>query len=97
MAGAKTAMALALQSPGLVRNIISVDNAPVDAVLESGFGRYIEGMKRIEKAGVMRQAEAEEILKDYEPVFRFSFPPSYNATTHRYPYIPTEFLVAHVK
>ncbi|EGY17959.1 hypothetical protein VD0002_g7616 [Verticillium dahliae] len=72
--GAKTAMALALRSPNLVRNIISVDNAPVDAVLESGFGTYVEGMKRIERAGVMRQAEADDILKNYEeslPVRQF--------------------------
>ncbi|CRK15220.1 hypothetical protein BN1708_011388 [Verticillium longisporum] len=72
--GAKTAMALALRSPDLVRNIISVDNAPVDAVLESGFGNYVEGMKRIERAGVMRQAEADEILKNHEeslPVRQF--------------------------
>lgn len=72
--GAKTAMALALRSPNLVRNIISVDNAPVDAVLESGFGTYVEGMKRIERAGVMRQAEADDILKNYEEVIHIPDP-----------------------
>jgi pimeloyl-ACP methyl ester carboxylesterase len=59
-------MTLALRSPELVHDIIAVDNAPVDAALESDFARYIQGMKKIEEAGVTRQAEADEILKDYE-------------------------------
>jgi hypothetical protein len=66
--GAKTAMALALKSPELVEDIVSVDNAPMDAALLSNFGKYIQGMKRIEEAGVTRQAEADNILKDYEKV-----------------------------
>ncbi|KAH8598046.1 Alpha/Beta hydrolase protein [Bisporella sp. PMI_857] len=64
--GAKTAMALALRSPGLMRDIVSVDNAPIDAALLSSFGKYIQGMKKIEEAGVTKQAEADEILKNYE-------------------------------
>jgi pimeloyl-ACP methyl ester carboxylesterase len=71
--GAKTAMTLALQSPELVHDIVSVDNAPIDAALLSSFGKYVQGMKRIEEAGVTRQAEADAILKDYEQV---SFLPS---------------------
>jgi hypothetical protein len=66
--GAKTAMALALKSPELVEDIVSVDNAPIDAALLSNFGKYIQGMKKIEEAGVTRQAEADNILKDYEKV-----------------------------
>jgi pimeloyl-ACP methyl ester carboxylesterase len=66
--GAKTAMTLALQSPELVHDIISVDNAPIDAALLSGFGKYVQGMKKIEEAGVTRQAEADAILKDFEEV-----------------------------
>lgn len=65
--GAKTAMTLALQSPSLVRDIISVDNAPVDAVMESSFGKYVQAMKKIDSAGITRQSEADNILKDYEP------------------------------
>ncbi|KAF4876097.1 Abhydrolase domain-containing protein [Colletotrichum siamense] len=64
--GAKAAMTLALESPDLVKDIVAVDNAPVDAVLESGFGKYIQGMRRIESANVTRQAEADQILKEYE-------------------------------
>ncbi|KAK1835838.1 Alpha/Beta hydrolase protein [Podospora conica] len=64
--GAKTAMTLALRSPSLIANIISVDNAPIDARLESDFARYIRGMKEIDAADVTRQAEADKILQPYE-------------------------------
>ena len=66
--GAKTAMTLALRSPEIINDIVSVDNAPLDAALLSNFGKYIQAMKKIEDAGVTRQAEADTILKDYEEV-----------------------------
>ncbi|KAI1500912.1 Alpha/Beta hydrolase protein [Biscogniauxia marginata] len=64
--GAKTAMTLALSRPELVRDIVSVDNAPVDATLSTSFAKYIQGMRRIEEAGVTRQSEADKILEEYE-------------------------------
>ncbi|KXH57814.1 hypothetical protein CSAL01_02229, partial [Colletotrichum salicis] len=64
--GAKAAMTLALKSPELVQDIVAVDNAPVDAVLESSFSKYIQGLRRIEAANITKQAEADEILKEYE-------------------------------
>ncbi|KAK4104991.1 alpha/beta-hydrolase [Parathielavia hyrcaniae] len=67
--GAKTAMVLALQEPDLVANMVAVDNAPVDARLSSEFPRYIQGMKKIDEAGVTRQTEADRILEDYEKNF----------------------------
>jgi hypothetical protein len=66
--GAKTAMTLALRSSEIINDIVSVDNAPLDAALLSNFGKYIQAMKKIEDAGVTRQAEADTILKDYEEV-----------------------------
>lgn len=81
--GAKTAMTLALQSPSLVRDIISVDNAPVDAVMESSFGKYVQAMKKIDSAGITRQSEADNILKDYEPVTRHELALPVNATLTR--------------
>lgn len=61
-------MTLALRSPNLVRDIIAVDNAPVDATLGGSFSKYLQGMKKIDQAGVTKQAEADAILKEYEPV-----------------------------
>ena len=69
--GAKTAMTLALRSPEIINDIVSVDNAPLDAALLSNFGKYIQAMKKIEDAGVTRQAEADTIMKDYEEASAF--------------------------
>ncbi|KAI6090824.1 alpha/beta-hydrolase [Hypoxylon rubiginosum] len=64
--GAKTAMTLALSKPDLISDFVAVDNAPVDAALGGPFARYVQGMRRIDAAGVTRQAEADAILKEYE-------------------------------
>lgn len=64
--GAKTAMALALAQPALVRDVVSVDNAPLDAALGGDFAKYVRGMRRIEESGVTRQSEADGILAEYE-------------------------------
>jgi hypothetical protein len=59
---------LALSEPHLVRDLVSVDNAPVDAALQGTFAKYIQGMRKIEESGVTRQTEADQILQAYEPV-----------------------------
>lgn len=59
-------MALALRSPNLVANIAAVDNAPVDKILSRDFAKYVQSMKKIQAAGVTRQAEADAILKEVE-------------------------------
>ncbi|KAH8821714.1 prolyl oligopeptidase-like protein [Xylogone sp. PMI_703] len=64
--GAKTAMTLALKSPDMVRDIVSVDNAPIDAALLGTFANYIQGMRKIEEKGVTKQGEADRILEEYE-------------------------------
>lgn len=61
-------MALALQSPDLVADVVAVDNAPVDVTLSRDFAEYVRGMKKIDAAGVTRQSEASEILREYEEV-----------------------------
>lgn len=73
-------MTLALQSPDMVADIVSVDNAPIDAALLSSFAKYVEGMKKIEGQGVKSLAEALEILKDYEEVRKCIV---YEVTAHR--------------
>ncbi|KAI0167045.1 alpha/beta-hydrolase [Hypoxylon sp. FL1284] len=72
--GAKTAMALCLGQPSLIGSLVAVDNAPVDATLGGSFGRYVRGMRRVDEAGVTRQADADAILREYEsdlPVRQF--------------------------
>ncbi|KAI9714758.1 MAG: hypothetical protein M1820_000047 [Bogoriella megaspora] len=64
--GAKTVMTVALRSPGLLSNLISVDNAPVDAALKSDFWKYVEGMRKIENSEVTKQSDADTILQEYE-------------------------------
>ncbi|RYO90194.1 hypothetical protein DL764_008481 [Monosporascus ibericus] len=66
--GAKTAMTLALSQPHLVDKLVSVDNAPVDATLNSSFAKYIQGMRKVEESGVTRQRDADNILREFEPV-----------------------------
>ena len=61
-------MAVSLRRPDLVRDIIAVDNAPVEAMLGSSFGQYVQAMRRIEDAKLQKQNEADSILKEYEPV-----------------------------
>ena len=64
--GAKTAMAVALRRQVKIASIIPVDNAPVDAALKGDFAKYVQGMRRIEEAGVRKQSDADTILKAYE-------------------------------
>ena len=64
--GAKTAMTVALHKPDVVEKLISVDNAPVDAALKSDFGKYIQGMRKIEEAKLQKQSEADAILNPIE-------------------------------
>lgn len=61
-------MTLALQAPDKIHDIISVDNAPIDAALLSSFGKYVSGMKKIEEAQVTKQVDADKILRNYEEV-----------------------------
>lgn len=61
-------MTLALRSPELLANLISVDNAPVDKILGREFPKYVRGMKAVQKADVTRQADADKIFEEYEEV-----------------------------
>lgn len=61
-------MVLALRSSNIPKAVVAIDNAPVRSALESDFSNYIEGMRHVEKARVMSQSEADQILKTYETV-----------------------------
>lgn len=59
-------MALALSSPSIIKDIISVDNAPVDAILSTDFAKYVRVMKKIDNADVTSQKAADEIMAEAE-------------------------------
>jgi hypothetical protein len=61
-------MTLALQSPETITGLIPVDNAPVNARLDSSFFEYVKGMKEIEATRVAKTSDADKILTKYEPV-----------------------------
>ena len=62
----------------LLSHIIVADIAPSKGPLSSEFQGYLDGMNKIEASNVTTRAEAQSIMKQYEPV-RFSsflsFPP----------------------
>ncbi|KAL5336733.1 Alpha/Beta hydrolase protein [Aspergillus crustosus] len=64
--GAKTALTLALNSPGLVNDIVAVDNCPIHLPLEPDFRTYLEGLGRLRHERVTSHQEADKILKQYE-------------------------------
>ena len=65
--GAKAAMTVALRNRFPISNLISVDNAPIDAALSSSFGKYVRGMREIQASRCTKQSEADTILQTYEP------------------------------
>ncbi|KAF3926062.1 hypothetical protein ABW20_dc0109185 [Dactylellina cionopaga] len=65
--GAKVAMSVALRSPSIVKDIVVVDNAPINAQLGRQFAMYVQAMMRIESTPITSSKEADEILASYEP------------------------------
>ena len=59
-------MTVALRYPELLRALVPVDNAPIDANLKSAFYGYAQGMREIEEQQVIKQGEADKILEKYE-------------------------------
>ncbi|KAF5111336.1 hypothetical protein DV495_003955 [Geotrichum candidum] len=64
--GAKTAMAVSLRRPDIVKALIPVDNAPIDAQLNSSFPRYARAMKRIEASNLKSSKDAFKIMGEVE-------------------------------
>ncbi len=62
------AMTVALRSPRLLGALIPVDNAPINANLQSNFHQYVQGLRKVEEAKVKKQVEAEKVLQRYETV-----------------------------
>ena len=61
-------MSVALRFPKLLRALVPVDNAPIDANLKSKFHDYVQGLQEIEEKRPQKQAEADTILRQYEDV-----------------------------
>ena len=76
--GGKVAMSVALD-PHLPENLLShlivADIAPSKGPLSSEFQGYLDGMIKIEESNVTTRAEAQTIMKQYEPVYFLSAPP----------------------
>lgn len=91
--GAKVAMTLALRSPRTISALIPVDNSPIDAALKSDFAKYVQGMREVEDAKVVKQSDADAILQKYEdalPIRQFLLtnltrPPDAKALKFRIP------------
>lgn len=63
-------MTVALRSPSLLRALVPVDNAPIDANLKSDFHIYVQGMREIEDRHVSKHKDADKILERYEKAGR---------------------------
>jgi esterase/lipase len=69
--GGKAVMAFALSpelKSGTLEYLISVDMSPARGPLSKEFEEYIEAMLAIEKKGCRTRGEADELLKETEPV-----------------------------
>ena len=58
-------MAMALRQVPHIEKLVVVDSAPVNARMFSEFSTYIDVMKKIEQAGVVKQEKANKIMEDY--------------------------------
>ncbi|CAG8779721.1 2312_t:CDS:2, partial [Acaulospora morrowiae] len=65
--GGKVAMTMALRQEQQLDRLVVVDSAPVNSRISQEFKRYIDVMKKIEQVGVVKQSQADEIMKNYIP------------------------------
>ena len=58
-------MTMALKQVPHIEKLVVVDSAPVNARMSPEFFTYIDVMKKIEQAGVVKQSKADKIMEDY--------------------------------
>lgn len=58
-------MAMALRQVPQVEKLVIVDVSPVNGRMSDAFTVYIDVMKKVENAGVVKQSKADEIMQDY--------------------------------
>jgi hypothetical protein len=61
---------LSLTHPEIARALIALENAPISSPLSPTFKKYVEAMKAIENAKLIKRKDAEELLAKYEEVHR---------------------------
>ena len=64
-------MTMALKQIPHIEKLVVVDSAPVNARMSPEFFTYIDVMKKIEQAGVVKQSKADKIMEDYISVSFF--------------------------
>ena len=62
--GGKTAMAMALRHPSLVRGLVVIDIAPDDSSHGYGFHRLIAALKALDLSSIRTRADADDALAD---------------------------------
>lgn len=65
--GGKTAMALALRHPGLLRALVVADIAPDDSSHGYGFGRLVGALRALDLSAVHQRADADAALRSSIP------------------------------
>lgn len=64
---------MALRQVPHIEKLVVVDSAPVNSRMSSEFFTYIDVMKKIEQAGIVKQSKADEIMKDFISVGFYYF------------------------
>ncbi|CAI2184787.1 455_t:CDS:2 [Funneliformis geosporum] len=78
--GGRVAMAMALRQVPHIEKLVVVDSAPISTRMPPNFSTYIDVMKKVEQAGVVRLEKADKIMEDYITVdhgtglFKFRIP-----------------------
>ncbi|CAG8625109.1 11830_t:CDS:2, partial [Racocetra fulgida] len=66
---------MALMQVPQIDQLVIVDSAPIDARMSKEFDNYVEIMKNIEQIGVVKQSQADEIMKIPESeTYKFRIP-----------------------
>ncbi|KAF0534977.1 alpha/beta hydrolase [Gigaspora margarita] len=63
--GGKVAMTIALMQVPQIDQLVVVDSAPTNTSISKEFATYVDVMKKVEQTEVMKQSQADEIMKGY--------------------------------
>ncbi|CAG8479313.1 12428_t:CDS:10 [Funneliformis caledonium] len=63
--GGRVAMAMALRQVPHIEKLVVVDSSPINTRMPSIFSTYVDVMKKVEQAGVVKLEKADKIMEDY--------------------------------